>query len=133
MTTNDITTGVTPEYPEIKPRQYPQSVETVYRVAGNSIRRMSRWKVASEEPAAWKVQAEARTAVFGFTDDVTVWVEPQASGCRVMVRSHSRIGRGDLGENARTIRALQREMDDALKREPITPHKPGAPGTAAAE
>jgi uncharacterized protein (DUF1499 family) len=133
MTVNDVTTGGTPEYPEIEPHHYEQSVESVYRAAGNAIRRMARWKIISEDPAAWKIQAEIRTAVFGFTDDVTVWVEPQKSGCRVMIRSHSRVGRGDMGENARTIRALQREMDSALskvvpgKQEAYLPNLPALP------
>ena len=114
MTVNDVTTGQTPVYPEIVPHRYAAGPDKVYAAARKAISMMARWKIVRENPAARRIEAEIRTAVFGFTDDVTIWIEPDGAGSRVMIRSHSRIGRGDLGENARTIRALQREMDKRL-------------------
>jgi len=39
----------------------------------------------------------------GFHDDIVVRVRPDGSGSRVDVRSVSRVGRSDLGTNARRI------------------------------
>ena len=49
-----------------------------------------------------------------FTDDLTVTVSPEGNNSRVVIRSHSRVGRADLGMNARHIRKLQAAMDDKL-------------------
>jgi uncharacterized protein (DUF1499 family) len=45
-----------------------------------------------------------------FKDDVTMTVTPEGDRTKVVVRSHSRIGKGDLGTNARRIRRFQDEL-----------------------
>lgn len=46
---------------------------------------------------------ESEFRVFIFTDDFKVNVEPLQNGCRIWVRSSSRIGRSDLGVNKRRV------------------------------
>jgi uncharacterized protein (DUF1499 family) len=41
---------------------------------------------------------------FGFKDDVVVRIIPERGGSRVDVRSVSRVGRSDVGANAKRIR-----------------------------
>lgn len=113
-TVNDVTTGETPAYPEIVPHRYAETPDRVYAAAQEAISGMARWKIVREDPGAKRIEAEIRTFLLGFTDDVTVWIVQDGAGSRVMIRSHSRVGRGDLGENARTLRALQREIDRQL-------------------
>lgn len=115
MTINDITTGQTPEYPELQPRHYDRSPNEVFEAVRTSVRRMSRWRIVNEDLTSHRLEAEVKTFILPFIDDVTIWIEPESHGSRVMVRSHSRVGRGDLGENARTTRAFQRVLDDELK------------------
>ena len=55
-------------------------------------------------PAEGRLEATATTPWFGFTDDVVVRGERAGTGSRVDVRSKSRVGRSDLGVNARRIR-----------------------------
>ena len=57
------------------------------------------------DSAAGHIEATATTFWFGFKDDVVVRVTPDAAGSRVDVRSVSRVGRSDVGANARRIRA----------------------------
>ena len=57
-------------------------------------------------PAEGRLEATDRTRWFGFRDDVVVRVRPDGTGSRVDVRSVSRVGRSDLGTNARRIRAF---------------------------
>jgi uncharacterized protein (DUF1499 family) len=118
LTVNDITTGQTPAYPEIQPHLYAADEATTRTAALAACRSLPRWSVVSNSEAK-EVQAEVRTLLFSFVDDVTVRFEPAGTASvprtRVIIRSHSRVGKGDLGENARHIRALQNAMDARLQ------------------
>jgi uncharacterized protein (DUF1499 family) len=48
--------------------------------------------------------------MFRFKDDVTITLSREGDGALVNVRSHSRVGKGDLGTNARRIRRFQVEL-----------------------
>ena len=48
-----------------------------------------------------------RALWFGFRDDVVIRVRPEpGGGSRVDVRSVSRVGKGDVGTNAKRLRAF---------------------------
>ena len=71
-----------------------------------AVRSLPRWRVESSDAQAGTVTATRRTRLFRFTDDVTIRLEPTASGTRVHVRSQSRVGKGDLGQNRRNVMEL---------------------------
>lgn len=50
------------------------------------------------------------TLLFGFKDDIVIRITPAGSGSRVDVRSASRVGRSDLGVNAKRIREFLRGL-----------------------
>jgi uncharacterized protein (DUF1499 family) len=85
----------------------------VFQGAVAAARRMG-WTVVATVPAEGRLEATASTPWFGFVDDVVVRVTPAPQGTRVDVRSVSRVGRSDLGANAKRIRkyigALTREL-----------------------
>jgi hypothetical protein len=133
FTTNDVTTGSAPGYPDLTAHRYAEPPAEVVARARALAGAIPRWSVVSELPVLVREYStargvvrdyhglpgfavEVRTALFNFTDDLTVKVETDGSGSRVVIRSRSRVGRGDLGENARHIAALQRRMDAALTR-----------------
>jgi uncharacterized protein (DUF1499 family) len=62
------------------------------------------WSIAAIDPRSGRLEATARTRWFGFHDDIVVRVTPEGSGSRLDVRSASRVGRGDVGTNARRVR-----------------------------
>jgi uncharacterized protein (DUF1499 family) len=64
------------------------------------------WEIVATVPAEGRLEATDRTRWFGFRDDVVVRVRPDGAGSRVDVRSVSRVGRSDLGTNARRIRGF---------------------------
>jgi uncharacterized protein (DUF1499 family) len=116
---NDVTTGKTPEYPELQSRVYDSSPENTTVFAAAAASRLPGWKVIRTDPAAHVVICEVKTPLGLFTDDVTVRIEPFGpvrETSRVEIRSHSRVGRADLGQNARHIQELQEAMDDKLPR-----------------
>jgi uncharacterized protein (DUF1499 family) len=57
-----------------------------------------------------RIEAVARSLVLKLPDDVTVRVRPIADGARIDVRSASRLGPHDLGQNADRIRAYYDEV-----------------------
>jgi uncharacterized protein (DUF1499 family) len=67
------------------------------------------WEIVAAVPQDGRIEATDTTAWFGFKDDIVIRVTPEATGSRIDVRSVSRLGRSDLGKNAKRVRAyLQR-------------------------
>jgi uncharacterized protein (DUF1499 family) len=77
----------------------------VQRVVGG----LPRWRIESVDPAAATLHATRRTRLWGFVDDVAVRLEAvpgEPARSRVHVRSKSRVGAADFGENRRNILEL---------------------------
>jgi len=68
------------------------------------------WEIVSVDPAAGHLEAREVSRIFQFVDDIAVRVRPSETGALIDVRSKSRDGRGDLGANARRIRAFAAAM-----------------------
>ncbi len=54
--------------------------------------------------AEGRIEASDRTAWFGFTDDIVIRLRSESNGTRVDIRSASRVGVSDLGQNAERVR-----------------------------
>jgi hypothetical protein len=61
------------------------------------------WEIVAADEKAGRIEAVATTLWFGFKDDIVIRVIPSGSGSRVDMRSRSRVGRSDLGANAKRI------------------------------
>jgi uncharacterized protein (DUF1499 family) len=108
---NIVETGRTPEYPDVVPRAYPVSLDRVYDAALHAVQRLPRWSLVTFRQEAGEIETEARTLVLRFVDDVRIRIEPTGVQTMVSVRSASRVGRGDFGQNARNIRMFFEELD----------------------
>jgi uncharacterized protein (DUF1499 family) len=75
-----------------------------------AIARASGWEIVAAVPQENRIEATATTDWFGFRDDVVVRITSAGSGSRVDARSVSRVGRSDLGANARRIREFLRQL-----------------------
>ncbi|HVH11457.1 MAG TPA: DUF1499 domain-containing protein [Longimicrobium sp.] len=95
-------------YPDIRPLMMAMPVDSAFSLAVRAAREMG-WEVVDQDRRAGRIEATATTGWFGFKDDVVIRVTSASGISRVDVRSVSRVGRGDIGENARRIREyLQR-------------------------
>lgn len=92
-------------YPAVAPKILASTPSEAYQRALDRARALG-WNVVGENPAQGRFEAWDRTSWFGFTDDVVVRITPDKSGARVDVRSHSRVGKADLGTNAKRIIAF---------------------------
>ncbi|MDO8292442.1 MAG: DUF1499 domain-containing protein [Gallionella sp.] len=108
-TLNDVKTGETPEYADLRPQQFKQPYERVFDAALATTQALG-WEVTARDRDQGEIRAVATTRVFRFKDDVTITIGREGEGVVVNVRSHSRIGKGDLGTNARRIRQFQAEL-----------------------
>ncbi|WP_051309332.1 DUF1499 domain-containing protein [Desulfogranum japonicum] len=62
------------------------------------------WQIVSSRKEDGIIEAVATTRIFRFHDDIIIRLTPEEMGVRVDIRSASRVGKGDLGANARRIR-----------------------------
>lgn len=113
---NDVETGKTPEYPDLKPRDYNASADTVAHAAKAAIARLPAWTVvgAGHGAAGAEIQAVHTTRVLRFKDDVTIRLTRTSGRTHVSIRSKSRVGSWDFGQNARNIRELLGALDREL-------------------
>lgn len=112
---NVVETGRTPEYPDLQPRQYRAHKDQVLDSALRAVKALPRWTPVSSRPELGEIRAEASTRLLRFVDDVVIRVEEQAGATVVNVRSASRVGRGDFGQNARNVRAFLAELDRQME------------------
>lgn len=90
-------------YPDIRPVDLAVPPDAAFARALDVAKGFG-WTIAATDAAGGRIEATATTPWFGFLDDVVIRVTPTASGSRVDIRSHSRIGKSDLGANAKRIR-----------------------------
>ncbi|QDG53320.1 DUF1499 domain-containing protein [Persicimonas caeni] len=121
---NEVETGKTPEYPEVQPQYYTTDPQRVFEEAKAGVEELDGWTLVGEDAATYTLEAERETDVFGFIDDVTIRVEPVTEFVtRVNVRSASRVGKGDFGQNARNIEEFFVELDGRLGAVKFDPEK----------
>jgi uncharacterized protein (DUF1499 family) len=100
-------------YPDLGPARFAAPPAVVLSRATEAARALG-WEIVATAPADGRLEATDRTRWFGFRDDVVVRVRPDGSGSRVDARSVSRVGRSDLGTNARRIERFLAALTSAL-------------------
>ena len=96
-------------YPDIAPIVLAVAPQAAYARA-LAIARELGWTIVAADEKTGRIEATATTAWFGFKDDVVIRIRPEGNGSRVDVRSHSRVGKSDLGANARRIREFSARL-----------------------
>jgi uncharacterized protein (DUF1499 family) len=115
FTVSDVTTGDSAAYPDLRAHVYFAGAQDATDTAGVAIRELPRWRIVITDGNAHEVHAEVESPIGGFLSDVTVTLVPLGDRhTRAIIHSKSRVGAGDLGENARNIRQLQEAMDRLL-------------------
>jgi uncharacterized protein (DUF1499 family) len=90
-------------YPDIGPLHLDVPPAQAFDRALSAARSMG-WKMVANDPAQGRIEATATTFWFGFKDDIVVRIAAEGSGSRVDARSLSRIGKSDVGANAKRVR-----------------------------
>ena len=100
-------------YPDLQPLTLQASPDEVFMATKNVVGNMKMELVSANE-ADLHVEATDTSLLFGFKDDMVVRIVETADGTRVDARSKSRVGRSDLGQNAKRIRTFLAELKSEL-------------------
>ena len=92
-------------YPDLVPATMDRPPEDAFPRALEAARQQTKWEITHEDAAAGTIEAVATTRVFRWKDDIVIRIAPDGDNTRIDMRSKSRDGRGDLGANAKRIRA----------------------------
>ncbi len=112
---NDVETGKTAEYPDVRPHYYSADPKRVYAEAVETTGDVERMEIVETDEGAMVITATRTTKLLGFVDDMTITISPVTEFVtEVNVRSASRVGKGDFGQNARNIRAYLAALDGRL-------------------
>ena len=110
-----VETGRTPEYPDLRPRDYAASDNEVTRAVKAAVDRLGwRFVGAGRGPGGNEVQASTRGAVLPTEHEVTVRIQRLGTRTRVSVRAHGRTLAWDFGEDARVIERFLSALDEEV-------------------
>ncbi len=91
-------------YPDLAPLRVSAPPATVFARARDVVT-ASGWTLVEASEAEGRIEATAETRWVRFKDDVVIRIVALPDGqTQVDVRSKSRVGRGDMGQNARRVR-----------------------------
>jgi uncharacterized protein (DUF1499 family) len=96
-------------YPDIAPLHLAVQPARAFERAVQAARDMG-WEIMDASSERMHIEATDTTFWFGFKDDVVIRITPQPDGSRVDIRSLSRVGKSDVGTNAKRIRAYLRKL-----------------------
>jgi hypothetical protein len=97
-------------YPDLGPATLPFSPEIAFQRALLAAREMG-WEIEDANSAEGRIEATDTTFWFGFKDDIVVRITLVEAGSRIDVRSVSRVGKSDVGTNAKRIRKFLQTLN----------------------
>lgn len=120
VTRNQARTHPEERDPRLRGRTYAIPFDRVWdaalELAGETL---ARWTLIRADDQTGILEAEAKTLVFRFVDDVRIRIGLDENGqTRVDLESQSRKGKADLGTNARRIGRFLKRLDEAVGARP---------------
>ena len=102
-------------FPDLQPLYVSQPASVVF-AAARDVAIEKGWALVDANESEGRIEATAETGWVRFKDDVVIRIQPQSGSdqTRVDVRSKSRVGRGDMGVNARRVRDYLRSLQSRL-------------------
>jgi len=101
-------------YPDVEPLMLNENVQRVMDEAVLLVVNRG-WKLVAINRQEGRIEATENLAWFGFKDDVVLRFTETGEGTRVDMRSKSRIGRSDVGVNAKRIEQFLDDLEDRLE------------------
>ncbi|MDH5552562.1 MAG: DUF1499 domain-containing protein [Nitrosomonas sp.] len=89
-------------YPGIVPVFINQNVNQVFEKA-HALVIARGWEIVAASAQQGRIEATATTPIMGFKDDIVIRLRGASGGTMVDMRSVSRVGKSDLGANAKRI------------------------------
>ncbi len=90
-------------YPDLSSLSLNMPFDEAFDIALQAANNMRGWEIVDYSRDDGRIEATDQTFWYGFKDDVVIRVRDDNDFAIIDVRSKSRVGRGDLGVNARRI------------------------------
>lgn len=90
-------------FPDVRTQTFNEPPAAVYERALAAARKLG-WDIVAEAPSEGRIEATDTTFWFRFKDDIVIRIRPTSTGSVLDARSVSRVGRSDVGTNARRLR-----------------------------
>ena len=107
---NDVIAKQQTAYPDLQTLRSTMSIDAAFDRALQVATDMG-WEVYHQDRNAGVIEAVDTTAIMAFKDDIVIRVRSNAQGTLLDLRSVSRVGMGDIGANAKRIRAFQQAFE----------------------
>ena len=124
-------------YPELRTLTIERSAEEAFELVEETVRKL-RWRVVAAEPPtgrplkAGTLEAADQTMIVGFTDDIVIRVEGSPTRSRIDVRSASRYGTFDFGQNAARVRRFLADVQSRAEATAVAGRRGAASARARA-
>jgi hypothetical protein len=105
----DVTALQQKAYPDLQTILSEMSIDEAFDRALQVARDMG-WDIYHQDRNVGVIEAVDTTTIMTFKDDVVIRVRSNAQGTLLDLRSVSRVGIGDIGANAKRIRAFQQKF-----------------------
>ena len=90
-------------YPDIVPLVLDLAPDQAFERSLKAAKNLG-WTIINKNEKKGLIEATDTTFWFGFTDDIVIRISPVDKGSRIDLRSLSRVGKSDVGKNAKRIR-----------------------------
>jgi uncharacterized protein (DUF1499 family) len=100
-------------YPDVRPLFVKTSKSKTFETAKRVIRDLG-LELAGASLEEGRLEAVDTSPLFGFKDDLVIRIRELSTGSRVDMRSKSRVGLSDLGQNAARIRRVSKALRSEL-------------------
>ncbi len=94
-------------YPDLQTIVTATPIDDAFDKAAATAESMG-WQIYYRDANEGIIEAVDTTSIMAFKDDIVIRVRSNAEGTLIDLRSVSRVGKGDLGANAKRIRAFSR-------------------------
>lgn len=98
-------------YPDLKTLQSSLPIDDAFTRALDVATQLD-WDIYHQDRNTGVIEAVETTRIMGFKDDVVIRVRGNAGGALLDLRSVSRVGEGDIGANAKRIRAFYQAFEN---------------------
>jgi uncharacterized protein (DUF1499 family) len=97
-------------YPDLAPLALAVPPDEAYEKAQAAAKTLG-YQVVLSDKARGVIEARDTSKLFRFVDDIAIRIRPGPNGGSIVdIRSKSRVGKGDIGANAKRIRAIAAQL-----------------------
>lgn len=114
LSTNTAETDADAADESMRPLATSADFDRIEQAAKRITQESSAWEFVTADPAEQTLHLVHVSGLLKFRDDVKLRVESLPDGQQIHIRSQSRIGKGDLGQNPRNIRDIHQRLRSKL-------------------